>query len=122
MSRLCHTCWTSHEGICPKLINPTAPATPGQRDELLKVRWGAREITLRSTDGAATFLGATGVDGLILTVRRNHEGKFIARLEDRAMNNAWASPTPKHEPKIAVAALHREVKRLARAAAIRGAA
>jgi hypothetical protein len=96
-----------------------APVTPGQRDELLKVRWGSKEVTLRSSDGV-TYVGATGADGLILVVRRGSDGRCVARIEDRAMGNSWACPVPKHSPQIAVVSLYREVKRLSKAAGVRG--
>jgi hypothetical protein len=102
------------------LPTKSAPVTPGQRDELLKVRWGAREVTLRSSDGGMVYVGATGEEGLILVVRRGTDGRFVARIEDRAMNNSWSCPVPKHNPKIAVSSLHREVKRLSRAGGLRG--
>lgn len=93
-----------------------APTTPGQRDELLPVRWGAREVTLRSTDGGLEYFGDSGEPGLLLLVRLTPRG-YVARLEDRAGGNSWASQ-PKIAPKIAVANLHREVKRLARAGSL----
>lgn len=95
-----------------------APTTPGQRDELLKVRWGSRTVTLRSIDKGHKYVGGTGEEGLLLVVRRNVEGRYTARIEDRAMSNSWACPVPKHSPKIAVASLHREMKRLCRAASL----
>jgi len=104
------------KNLLPK--NPEhAPVTPGQRDELLTVRWGARKITLRSADGGANYVGATGEDGLILIVRRGVQG-LVARIEDRKQQNSWASPSPKLSPQIAVASLHREIKRLSRAGGV----
>lgn len=92
--------------------------TQGQRDLLMKAHWGSREVTLRNPGGTGLeWIGSTGEDGLILVVRKNVEGKHTASIEDRIGGNRWASD-PKSSPQIAVANLHRELKRLSRAASI----
>lgn len=87
------------------------------RDILLKVRWGSKQVTLRSENGN-DFLGGTGEPGLLLLLRRDVEGRFTARIEDRTNNNSWASREPKRRAESAVSNLHREMKRLSRAAGL----
>ena len=90
---------------------------PKARSTFEKVRWGAGEITLISQDDGATWVGTSGEDRVLITVRRG-QSHYVARLEDRVMGNSWASE-PKRVIQVAVASLHREVKRIARAGAVR---
>lgn len=96
---------------------------------MVTVQWGAprdvirkgrrtttRDVTLRSTDDGATYLGASGEDGLVLVLR--HSDKYVARLEDRIHGNSWAGEA-KRSPQLAINSLKRETQRLSRAAGVR---
>lgn len=108
----CVTCFADHAGTCPKKLHH-APVNPGQRDELIRVNWGGTEATLRSTDGVS-FRGGTGEPGVLICAVRLGNGRFFARIEDQEAGNTWKTPSYR-DAKVAVANLHREIKRLARA-------
>jgi hypothetical protein len=92
-----------------------APTTKGQRDIMVTIRWGAKDVTLRNPGGdGKVFMGASGEEKLMLVARRSSCGGYVARLEDTTRGNSWAGEV-KRDIRVAFASLHRELKRVSRA-------
>ncbi len=84
------------------------------------VRWCGREVRLISHDDGLSYLGPTGEENLLLVVLAASTGGYVARIEDRALGLSWGTREARATPDVALAGLHRQLKRLARAGKIRG--
>ena len=81
-------------------------------------RWCGRDVQLVSQDGGGTYLGSSGEEGLVLVVVAVSTGGHLARIEDRRVGLSWSGEV-RRTPDVALASLHRQIKRLARAGRIR---
>jgi hypothetical protein len=86
---------------------------------MLHARWCGKDVPLVSQDGGGTYLGSTGEEGLLLVVVAVSTGGYLGRVEDRRAGLSWAGEN-RRTPDVALASLHRQLKRLARAGRIRG--